>query len=213
MLFLSGCTSKYIQPIDLTQADMELSQDEAAIVFFRPTNLGAAIQAPIAEFINDDLKLVSIISAKSKIFYKTVPGKHFFVVGGESSSFLEADFEKGKVYYSYINSYPGFLKARFEFEPVKNGNRPNKDKESEDDPFSVLNQPIKILSSYEKAYFEAKEFKDDLEYCKWYANNPESDRWFIEKKESMLKKYQNALKKHQKTKSENKKIIKPEYGI
>jgi hypothetical protein len=52
---------------------MRLSQNESAIVFLRPTILGAAIQAPIVEFIDNNLKFVAIVSAKSKVFYKTVP--------------------------------------------------------------------------------------------------------------------------------------------
>ncbi|MDR2081498.1 MAG: hypothetical protein LBP54_06380 [Campylobacteraceae bacterium] len=127
---------QYMQPVNLSEADMRLSQNESAIVFLRPTFLGAAVQAPIAEFIDNDLKFVAIVSAKSKVFYKTTPGKHFFVVGGEGSNLLEADFEGGKIYYSYISPHMGFIKARFEFEPVKNGARP--DKENKKDPLLAI---------------------------------------------------------------------------
>jgi hypothetical protein len=51
-----------------------------------------------------------------------------------------------------------------------------------------------------------------LETCKWHTDKPKSTTWFIENKQSMQQKYENAFKKHQKAKSENKKIIKPEYG-
>ncbi|MDR2342168.1 MAG: hypothetical protein LBD84_03890 [Campylobacteraceae bacterium] len=130
MLFFSGCTSKYMQSVNLSKADMELSKNESAIVFFRPTYFGGGVQAPIAEFMDNDLKFVAIVSAKSKVFYKTTPGKHFFVVGGENGNLLEADFEGGKTYYSYIEPRFGFLKARFVFEPVKNSKIPVRDLQS-----------------------------------------------------------------------------------
>lgn len=158
---------------------MELSGDEAAIVFFRSTYFGGGAQAPIAEFIDNDLKFVAILSAKSKVFYKTTPGKHFFVVGGESGNLLEADFEGGKTYYSSVKLRPGVLKARFVFGPVENGRIPH----------------------------------GDLQSYKWIANKPnESAVWFNNSKKSMWQKYENAFEKHQRARSENKKIIRPEYG-
>jgi PBP1b-binding outer membrane lipoprotein LpoB len=77
VLFFNGCASKHMRAVNLSETDMKLAQDEAAIVFFRPTILGDAIQAPIAESMDNDLKFVAIVSAKSKVFYKTTPGKHF----------------------------------------------------------------------------------------------------------------------------------------
>ncbi|MDR0666069.1 MAG: hypothetical protein LBF71_01520 [Campylobacteraceae bacterium] len=149
------------------------------------------------------------MSGKSKVFYKTTPGKHFFVADGEVGNMLEADFEGGKIYYSYVNPYYGFLQGRFEFEPVKNGNRPDSEGDKKD-PLSTLNS--KNLYGYERAYFDSKEFKNDLEHCTWYKSKPEIHEWFIKNKNSMWKKYESALKRHQNTKPEERKIIKSEYG-
>jgi hypothetical protein len=49
-----------------------------------------------------------------------------------------------------------------------------------------------------------------LAHSKWQTSNPKSNIWFLENKNSMLKKYENALEKH-KNASEYQKIIKPEY--
>ncbi|MDR2099831.1 MAG: hypothetical protein LBP40_03260 [Campylobacteraceae bacterium] len=214
VLFFGGCASKYMQPANLSEADMKLTQNESAIIFLRPTILGGAIQAPIAEFIDNDLKFVAIVSAKSKVFYKTTPGKHFFVVGGEGSNLLEAELEGGKTYYSYVNPYMGFAKASFKFEPVKNGNKPIKKENKKDSFFNFVKTENNNLNSYdfEKFYLEAKGFQDDLANCEWQISNPESGTWFAQNKNSMWKKYENAFKMHQEAKPEYKKIIKPEYG-
>ncbi|MDR0408217.1 MAG: hypothetical protein LBH45_04845 [Campylobacteraceae bacterium] len=211
MLFLDGCTSNHMQSVNLSESDMKLAQNESAIIFLRPTILGGAIQAPIAEFVDNNLKFVAIISAKTKVFYKTTSGKHFFVVGGESSNLLEADFEGGKTYYSYIEPYMGFAKARFEFEPVKNGARLSSENDKKD-PFATLGTTNNSLWGYERAYFDSKEFKNDLEDCMWYESKPVTYEWFAKNKNSMWKKYESALKRHQNIKPEKRKIIKPEYG-
>jgi hypothetical protein len=181
----SGCAGKsdYMQPAVLSQADTALTQDEAAIVFFRPSTFGFLIQAPIAEFADGELKLVSIVSAKSKVFYKTTIGKHFFIVGGEGNELLEADIEGGKTYYSYIQPQLGLVKARFAFKPVTD------------------------------IALKSQDFLDDLNACTWHTNKPEAQAWFFENKESMLNKYQSALTKHQEAEPKDKKIILPEYGL
>jgi hypothetical protein len=68
------------------------------------------------------------------------------------------------------------------------------------------------LSQYERAYFETTEFKNDLARSEWQTSTSESNVWFAEHKNSMLKKYKNAFERHEKNMSEYQKIIKPEYG-
>ena len=182
-LFLTGCASHLMQPIDesITMTGM-LSDNESAIVFFRSTTFGGAIQAPVIEAVNEELKLVAIVSAGAKFLYKTTPGKHIFTVGGESSELLEADVEGGKTYYCYVSPRMGLFKARFVFVPVT-------DKDLATDGF-----------------------KADLKWCKWYENKPEGQAWLTENMQSLQDKYTSALKDHQEAKPENKKTIKPEYG-
>jgi hypothetical protein len=115
---LAGCASKHMQVAILDQSADTLPGNQSAIVFFRDTNFGGAIQAPIAEEQAGDIALVGILSANTRILHKTTPGKHFYVVGGEDSNLLETDLDSGKFYYVRVDPKMGMWKARFVFEPV-----------------------------------------------------------------------------------------------
>ena len=60
----------------------QINENTARITFYRPSSLGSFIQAPVAESINNKMKLCGIASFKSKFHYIVSPGQHFFVVGG-----------------------------------------------------------------------------------------------------------------------------------
>ena len=179
---ITGCASKLMQPVDLATIPSTISQDESAVVFFRATNFGGAIQAPVADVTDSKVEHVAIISAKMKYLHKTAPGKHFYLVGGESSELLEADLEGGKTYFVYVSPRMGFWKARFVFVPVT-------DKDLETDSF-----------------------KKDLAWCEWHINAPEAEAWFRENLSSMQAKRTDAYQEHNAAKSEDKKILKPHYG-
>jgi len=115
---LAGCASKHMEVATIGQNENVLADDQAAIVFFRDTSFGGAIQAPVVEAKGADVSFVGIISANTKLLHKTTHGKHIYVVGGESSSMLEADLAPQKFYYVRVDPKMGFAKARFAFEPV-----------------------------------------------------------------------------------------------
>ena len=118
---MTGCASKHMQPVDPAQVDATVKPDEAVIVFFRSTIFGGGIQSPVIDADEDGkVRFVAVVSAKTKYLHRTTPGRHLYVVGGESSAMLEANMEAGKTYYAYIAPYPGFFKARFVFVPVQN---------------------------------------------------------------------------------------------
>lgn len=118
-LGLTGCASKLMQPVTPAAMNDSVSLNESAIVFFRATNFGGAIQAPVIEAAEDGkINFVAVVSAATKYLHRTSPGKHLYVVGGESSEMLEADMEAGKTYYAYVSPRMGLWKARFVFTPV-----------------------------------------------------------------------------------------------
>ncbi len=118
-LGMTGCASKLMQPADPAAVHATVDADESAVVFFRATSFGGAIQAPVIEAAEDGaLRYVAVISAKTKYLHRTTPGKHLYVVGGESGEMLEADLEAGKVSYVYVSPRMGWWKARFVFVPV-----------------------------------------------------------------------------------------------
>jgi hypothetical protein len=115
---LAGCASKHMEVTAIGQNEGALTENEAAIVFFRDSILGGAIQAPVVESKGAEVEFVSIMSLNTKFLHKTTPGKHIYVVGGESSNLLEADLAPQKFYYVRVDPKMGFAKARFAFEPV-----------------------------------------------------------------------------------------------
>jgi hypothetical protein len=182
-LGLTGCAgSKLMQPVDPAAMPSTLSQDESAIVFFRATHFGGAVQAPVADVTDDKLEHVAVVSAKMKVLHKTAPGKHFYLVGGESSELLEADLEGGKIYYVYISPRLGWWKARFVFVPVT------------------------------KKDLETDRFKEDLAWCEWHTNAPEAEAWFRDNLPSMKAKRADAYKRHNEANAEDRKILRPEDG-
>ena len=85
LLSLTACSSKLMDPI-LEQQQPVPQGNEASITFFRTSSFGGIIQAPIAEETASGLELVGISSMDTKIRHVVAPGKHIFVVGGESGS-------------------------------------------------------------------------------------------------------------------------------
>jgi hypothetical protein len=122
IIFSTGCASQYMQPVVHSPSSAQLSPDQAAIIFFRDTSFGGAIQAPIAEgTVDNNVLFVGIVSANTKFLHKTTPGQHLYVVGGEGANLLFADLEPQKFYYVRIDLKMGLWKARFKFEPVRQG--------------------------------------------------------------------------------------------
>ncbi len=82
-LALTGCASKYVQPVG---PEIELSyvpsESEAVIIFMRPSAFGGAVQSSVFDTTTGENVLVGIISSKAKIAYKTAPGEYIFMVVG-----------------------------------------------------------------------------------------------------------------------------------
>ena len=185
--FCSGilaCASKsaYMQPVALPSASISLAENQSAIIFYRHSTFGGAIQAPVAEAQENAISHIGILSAGTKLLHVTTPGRHTYVVGGESAGLLEADLQEGKYYYVGIDPRMGMWKARFVFEPIS------------------------------QARLSAKNFLDDLSQCRWYENSPAAQQWFAGNYESLMEKRDIALKKHEELPPEKRAVLRPEDG-
>lgn len=87
------------------------------IIFMRPSLFGGGIQATVF----DGKEYISTVSAGTRIAYQTNPGKHMFMVIGESADFMRAELLPNKTYYSLVTPRFGVWKARFSFEPINIG--------------------------------------------------------------------------------------------
>ena len=167
-----------------TAIDQTVAENEAAIIFLRPTTYGDAIQAPIVKVEeNNAISLVGISSAWTKILHRTTPGEHTYVVGGESGSKLAATLEKGKYYYVLVDPRIGIFKARFALVPL-----------TEQD----------LLK---------KTFRKDFHKCEWVEPAASAHAWFLDNTPSLREKASTAEKKFTEAKPEDRMIITPLHGV
>jgi hypothetical protein len=119
-----GCAvpSKYSRPS--ARPDIEPEDDEAVIVFLRPSKLGDGMEAFVFEcWDGEPSQLVGFVGAHEKVVYRTTPGEHLFMVVGEAADFMHAHLEAGKVYYVLATIRMGAARARFSLHPVHAGER------------------------------------------------------------------------------------------
>ena len=182
-LGLAGCASPHMKSVDPMTMNTAISQEEAAIVFFRAETFAFAVQAPVLEVKdNGELEFIAIISAGAKFFHKTTPGKHLYLIDGEFGYFLDATLEGGKTYYSYVVPKTGWWGARFLFSPVT---------------------AEAILSDT---------FKKDLAWCDWRENTPEGHLWFAKERGRLQGRYANLIVRYEQFKPEDKTTMLPEFG-
>lgn len=119
-MWLIGCTSKYITPVDPLTQQTQPAEDESVIVFYRDSSFGGAIQATLAEDVDGDLKFVGIVSQWTRFEHKTTPGQHTYLVTcfAGYSQLMDATLEGGKTYYCRLPMSMGFFSGSFQFEPV-----------------------------------------------------------------------------------------------
>ena len=118
-VFLTGCASSKMNPVTSGGEIYKPRENQATIVFMRTSFFGGAIQSSVFDVTTAENKFVGIVSAFSKVAYKTSPGIHVFMVVGESGDFLRVKFAGGKTYYANVFPRPGFFKARFSLRPVR----------------------------------------------------------------------------------------------
>jgi len=110
---LGGCASTHMNTVPEEQRSSKADPGKALIYFVRPSSFGGAIQSTIY----DGDAYIGTVSANTHIAYQAAPGKHMFMVVGESADFMSADLNAGKIYYAQVIARMGFWKARFSLVP------------------------------------------------------------------------------------------------
>lgn len=141
-------------------ADSE-KEGMATVVFMRSSMVGAAIKTSIYEVTNQETIFIGIMKNKTKINYKTSPGKHTFMVVSEAADFMEADVVADKTYYSMITPRPGAWKARFSMIPVKNDGTTDFNTSSE--KFEKWKMKTEVVSNDDKSEAWYQDHKDSVE--------------------------------------------------
>jgi hypothetical protein len=112
-LTLGACASSHMTEIPEGQRMTKPESGKALVYFVRPSSFGGAIQATLY----DDEKYIGTSSAKTHIPYQAEPGRHMFMVIGESADFMQAELLAGKTYYAEVIPRMGVWKARFSLRP------------------------------------------------------------------------------------------------
>lgn len=116
----SGCAGK-VRNMNVSSPNKKIEaphKGKSKIVFMRPSSMGYAIQSSVFEINNNRPSIVGIVAAKKKVSYELEPGKHLFMVVGESADFMSATLEANKIYYALVTPRMGLWKARFSLKPV-----------------------------------------------------------------------------------------------
>lgn len=110
VVLLFGCStsSKYMRDVADPGISYMPRNDEALVVFMRPSIGHLTNQAVIFDVTSAQNKLVGIVSAQKKLAYRTKPGKYLFMIMGENADFMRAVLEAGKTYYARVDPRMGF---------------------------------------------------------------------------------------------------------
>jgi len=148
-LLLTGCagTVKNMREVSPEKIVDTPEKGKSLIVFMRPSGFGFAIQSSVFEVKHNNVLLAGIVAAKKKVAYQVDPGKHLFMVIGESADFMSAELEENKTYYALVTPRMGLWKARFSLKPVHS---------------DELN---------------SSQFTDWIENCEWVEISPQSEYW------------------------------------
>ena len=113
LLILGGCASTHMNTVPGEQRSSKPTPGKALVYFVRPSSFGGAVQSTIY----DGNDYIGTVSANTHVAYQAAPGKHMFMVVGESADFMRADLNAGKIYYAQVIARMGFWKARFSLVP------------------------------------------------------------------------------------------------
>lgn len=161
LLLMTGCASSQMMHVPADVAPYTAAPDKATVVFMRPSSFGGAIQSYAFLYDNNEPEFIGIVSTNYKIAYQTSPGKHLFMIKGETADFLQADLAPDHIYYVIVEPHLGFWKARFSLDPVP------------------------------ASQFDTEDFKDDLAECSFVQNTPASMDWFEKHKSDVIKSYEH----------------------
>lgn len=157
---VSGCagTVVHMKEMAANQAPSGPPAGKAMVVFMRPSGLGFAVQSTVYEVRGNDVALIGVVAAKTKVAYVVDPGMRLFMVIGENADFMSADLLPNRTYYARVGPRLGLWKARFGLEPV----------------------PAKELGS--------ASFESDLRECRWVEKTPSADAWLAQNLDSVQSK-------------------------
>ena len=192
ILSLNGCSGK-VRNMNIAPKEkitMTPSKGKAKIIFIRPSSVAFSVQSSIFEIKNKEPVVVGIVPAKKRIVYEVDPGKHLFMVLGESADFMKAELLADKTYVAFITPRAGWIKARFSLEPIYKNTRRWVDVSYDIERYQLLETSPATLKWAEK---NSRSIKGKYRgyYTKWLKKGNESQPFltkldFLSKTEEFL---------------------------
>ena len=184
-ILISGCagTVKNMAEVPASRVVERPADGKAMVVFMRPSGLGFAIQSSVFEAKDGASILVGIVAAKAKVAYQVDPGKHLFMVVGESADFMNAELLPNKTYYALVTPRMGVWKARFS------------------------------LRALHQNELNTSEFKGWADGCKWIEKTPESENWAQTNMPSIQSKYTEYFAKWMSKAEAERPMLLPDDGM
>ncbi len=109
-----GCGAPHMMVIKDASVAITPQPGKALVVFLRPARMLG--DGNVAVLYDGD-QYLGTSTVKTIIPYQAEPGKHLFMVIGESADFMEAELAAGKTYYAVVQIRPGVFGGRFSFHP------------------------------------------------------------------------------------------------
>ena len=157
VVLLTGCagSSERMGEVSAERYSPAPEPGKAMVVFMRPSGVGFAVQSTVYELADTGIKIIGIVSAKTKVAHQVEPGKRLFMVMGENADFMSAELQAGRTYYASVAPRMGLWKARFAFEPVR------RDK------------------------LDSDGFKSDFNDTRWVAKTAATEEWFAANRDAV----------------------------
>lgn len=202
--FISGCagTVKNMQTVTHDTVTTTPDEGKSMVIFMRPSTVGYAIQSSVFEIKESNPDLVGIVAALKKTTYQVEPGKHLFMVVGESADFMSAELEANKTYYAFVTPRMGVWKARFSLKPIH---------------ADELNSPelkgcLMDSEDEEKKAAFIKSSPYSVNSCEWVKMSPESEDWAAANMNSIQSKHTKYYKDWMSKDSSKRPLLLPEDG-
>ncbi len=119
LFLLAGCagSSGYMQKVDSPNSHTPPA-GKSMLVFVRTSGMGWAIDFTVIDEKGD---LVGVVPAKGNVKHVTEPGKQRYLVWAENIEALDADLAPDKTYYVKLPVNMGWVAARTDMWPIKQG--------------------------------------------------------------------------------------------
>lgn len=167
LIAITGCASSLMQPVPKGPDSYKPAANEATVIFLRTSYFGGAIQASLFDVTTKDNLFIGIISAGTKLAFKTTPGKHMFMVVGENGDFMPGEFEGGKTYFAIVIPRMGLWKARFSLNPVHKNEMTSEFQKRRSSVNFVENTPKS--EAWAKMHADSIQSKRDQDLPRWHG--------------------------------------------